>query len=48
MKGIQRLDDNLLAQCGANTYMDEWFLGHGMPKYMAEVYLIKDIKIKAS
>ena len=48
MKGIQRLDDNLFLQYAANTYMDEWFLGHRMPKYMAEVYFDKRYKIKTS
>ena len=46
MKGIQRLDDNLFLQYAANTYMDEWFLGHRMPKYMAEVYFDKRYKNK--
>ncbi|MBD5402596.1 LPS-assembly protein LptD [bacterium] len=41
LKGIQRLDDNLFLQYASNTYMDEWFLGSRMPKYMAEVYYDK-------
>lgn len=38
LKGIQRLDDHLYLQYAANSFMDEWFLGRQMPKYMAEVY----------
>lgn len=41
MKGIQRLDDNLFLQYASNSYMDEWFLGRRMPKYMAEVFYDK-------
>lgn len=41
MRGYQRLDDNLFLQYSANSYMDEWFLGARMPKYMAEVYYDK-------
>lgn len=38
LKGIQRLDDHLYLQYASNSFMDEWFLGRQMPKYMAEVY----------
>lgn len=41
LKGIQRLDDNLFLQYAANSYMDEWFMGARMPKYMAEIYYDK-------
>jgi len=41
LKGLQRLDDNLFLQYASNTYMDEWFLGRRMPKYMAEVFYDK-------
>lgn len=37
IRGKQRLDDNLYIQYGANSYMDDWFLGFRMPKYMGEV-----------
>ena len=37
LRGQQRLDDNLYLQYGANTFMNEWFLGSRMPKYMAEL-----------
>ena len=37
LKGLQRLDDNLFIQYSANSFMDEWFMGSRMPKYMAEI-----------
>lgn len=37
LRGQQRLDDNLYLRYGANTFMEEWFLGSRMPKYMAEL-----------
>lgn len=46
LKGIQRLDDNLYLQYSANSFMDEWFMGARMPKYMAEVYYDKAYGIK--
>lgn len=46
LKGIQRLDDNLFLQYAANSYMDEWFLGARMPKYMAEIYYDKGYRKK--
>lgn len=42
LKGIQRLDDNLFLHYSANNFTDEWFLGHRMAKYMAEVYYDKE------
>lgn len=42
LRGIQRLDDNLFLHYSANTYSDEWFIGHRMAKYMAELYYDKD------
>ncbi|MBE7713495.1 MAG: LPS-assembly protein LptD [Cyanobacteria bacterium SIG26] len=41
LKGRQRLDDNLYLQYSSNTFMDEWFMGARMPKYMAEVFYDK-------
>ncbi|MGN0031528.1 MAG: hypothetical protein ACI37Q_06205 [Candidatus Gastranaerophilaceae bacterium] len=41
LKGLQRLDDNLFLQYSANSFMDEWFMGSRMPKYMAEVFYDK-------
>lgn len=37
MSGIQRLDDKLYLQYGANRYMDDWFMGYRMPKFLAEL-----------
>lgn len=37
VRGKQRLDDNLFLQYGSNAYMDDWFLGFRMPKYMGEL-----------
>ncbi len=41
LRGRQRLDDNLFLQYSANSFMDEWFMGARMPKYMAEIYFDK-------
>lgn len=35
--GKQQLDDNLFLQYASNAYIDDWFLGRRMPKYMAEL-----------
>ena len=45
MRGHQRLDDNLYLQYSANSFMDEWFLGARMPKYMAEVFYDKSHRL---
>ncbi|MCM1339121.1 MAG: hypothetical protein NC191_05575 [Muribaculaceae bacterium] len=45
MRGHQRLDENLFLQYSANSFMDEWFMGPRMPKYMAEVYYDKSYKV---
>lgn len=37
LKGKQELDDKLYMQYGANSYMDEWFLGRRMARYDAEL-----------
>jgi len=37
IKGRQRLDDYLTAQYGANSYMDEWFLGSSWLGYGGEL-----------
>ena len=37
LRGKQQLDDNLSLQYGSNAYMDDWFLGRRMPKYLAEL-----------
>ena len=36
VKGRQRLDDNLYLQYGMNSYLDDWFMGRHMGKYVAE------------
>lgn len=41
LRGRQRLDDNLFIQYSANSFMDEWFMGARMPKYMAEIFYDK-------
>ncbi len=46
LKGRQKLDDNLSLQYGSNAYMDEWFLGRRMPKYLAELVYDKGTTIK--
>lgn len=37
LQGRQMFDDNLYLQYGSNSYMDEWFLGHRLAKYNAEL-----------
>lgn len=37
MRGLQKLDDNLIFQYSANSYMDDWFMGFRMPKLLGEV-----------
>lgn len=44
LKGYQRLDENLLLQYGANSYMDEWFLGQSWLGYGGEVLYEKGYK----
>ena len=36
IKGRQRLDDNFYLQYGMNAYLDDWFMGRHMGKYVAE------------
>lgn len=45
MRGLQRLDDNLFFQYGANSYMDDWFMGFRMPKLLGEL-VYQDINTK--
>ena len=35
--GKQQLDENLSLQYGSNAYIDDWFFGRRMPKYLAEL-----------
>ncbi len=44
LKGYQRLDDNLLVQYGARSYMDEWFLGSSWLGYGGELLYEKGYK----
>lgn len=37
LRGRQQLDDDLYIHYGYNNYVDEWFLGARMPKYIAEI-----------
>lgn len=37
MRGLQKLDDNLYFQYAANSYMDDWFMGFRLPKFMTEI-----------
>ena len=37
LRGKQKLDDDLSLQYGSNAYMDEWFFGRRMPKYLVEL-----------
>lgn len=37
LRGKQQLDDKLMLQYGANSYMDDWWLGMRLPKYSAEL-----------
>lgn len=43
VKGRQRLDDNFYLQYGMNAYLDDWFMGRHMGKYVAE-FLYDDRK----
>lgn len=42
MSGIQKLDDRLYLQYGANRYIDDWFMGYRMPKFLAELVYFDD------
>ena len=46
LKGTQKLDDNLFLRYSVNSYMDEWFFGSRLPKYLAEVYYDKKFEHK--
>lgn len=41
INGKHQLDDNLFLRYGANSFMDEWFMGYRMPKYVAELVFDK-------
>ena len=46
LQGRQELDENLFLQYGSNAYMDNWFLGGRMPKYIAELVYDKKTTIQ--
>ncbi len=46
LRGRQELDDNLFLQYGSNAYMDNWFLGRRMPKYLAELVYDRGVTVK--
>ena len=48
LNGRQNLDDHLYLQYGMNSYSDEWFLGHRMPKYNAELVYRDQTKVKST
>lgn len=37
MNGLQKLDDKLYLQYGMNRYIDDWFMGYRMPKFLTEL-----------
>jgi len=37
LRGRQQLDDDLYLHYGYNNYVNEWFMGARMPKYIAEI-----------
>jgi len=46
MRGRQYLDDKLYLHYGINSYMEDWFMGQRMPKYMAELVYTDDTRKK--
>ena len=46
LQGRQDLDENLYIQYGANAYMDNWFLGGRMPRYIGELVYEKGTTVK--
>lgn len=46
VRGKQYLDDNLFLQYGSNAYMDDWFMGRRMPKYLAELVYDKGTTVE--
>jgi len=45
LKGRHYLDENLMLQYASNAYMDDWFLGRRMARYLAELVYDKQTKI---
>lgn len=48
LRGKQYLDDKLYIQYGANSYMDEWFMGRRMAKYSAELVYEDTINVPST
>lgn len=45
MRGKQKLDDKLLFQYGVNSYMNDWWMGQRMAKYLAELVYMDGTQI---
>lgn len=45
LKGKHELDENIHLQYASNAYMDNWFLGRRMPKYLAELVYDKKTRL---
>lgn len=45
LRGKHQLDENLHLQYSSNAYMDNWFLGRRMPKYLAELVYDKKTRL---
>lgn len=45
LKGKHELDENIHLQYASNAYMDDWFLGRRMPKYLLELVYDKQKNI---
>lgn len=45
MRGKQRLDDRLLLQYGVNSYMNDWWMGQRMAKYLAELVYMDGTRV---
>lgn len=45
LRGKQYLDDKLLFQYGVNSYMNDWWMGQRMAKYLAEVVYMDGARI---
>lgn len=46
LRGRQQFDDKLFMQYGINSYMDDWFMGTRMAKYMAELIYQDGVRFK--
>jgi len=45
MRGKQYLDDRLMFQYGVNSYMNDWWMGQRMAKYLAELVYMDGTRI---